>query len=153
MVCDALAAARAIEKLADCGPLSHEIATARSSGAQEHQISLFFEVPSNQSCSSEGETTAGEFPKPIMWPIVRSTPDVRPGQPQTKKRKCGSQPAHQSLFTDVFRSRPLLCTIYLVIELHAGTRGEEIIACVVLDLGHQNGMVRPRSPSSLLRGD
>jgi len=45
MVCDALAAARAIEKLADCGPLSHEIATARSSGAQEHQISLFFEVP------------------------------------------------------------------------------------------------------------
>ena len=45
MVCDALAAARAIEKLADCGPLSHEIATARSSGAQEHHISLFFEVP------------------------------------------------------------------------------------------------------------
>jgi len=24
----------------------------------------------NQSCSSEGGTTAGEFPKPIMWPIV-----------------------------------------------------------------------------------
>ena len=45
MVCDALAAARAIEKWADCGPLSHELATARSSGAQEHQISLFFEVP------------------------------------------------------------------------------------------------------------
>jgi len=49
MVCDALAAARAIEKLADCGPLSHEIATARSSGAQEHQISLFFEVPFPQT--------------------------------------------------------------------------------------------------------
>ena len=45
MVCDALAAARAIEKLADCGPLPQQIATARSSEAQEHHISLFFEVP------------------------------------------------------------------------------------------------------------
>jgi hypothetical protein len=34
-----------------------------------------------------------------MWPIVRATPDARPGQPQTKKRKCGIHPAHQSLFT------------------------------------------------------
>ena len=35
-----------------------------------------------------------------------------PGQPQTNKRKCGIQPAHQSLLTDVFRSRPLLCTMH-----------------------------------------
>ena len=64
----------------------------------------------------------GNSRTPIMWPIVRSTPDVRPGQPQTKKRKCGIQPAHQSLFTDVFASRSLLCTIHRVIQLHASTR-------------------------------
>jgi hypothetical protein len=66
----------------------------------------------HQSCRGEGETTAGEFLKPIMWPIIRSTPDAGPGQPQTKKRKCGIQSAHQSLFTDVFGSRLLLCTIH-----------------------------------------
>ena len=45
MAYNALAAARATAKWADCGPLPHEIATAHSSGAQEHQIGLFFEVP------------------------------------------------------------------------------------------------------------
>jgi hypothetical protein len=44
---------------------------------------------SNQSCSSEGGTTAEELPKDSKWPIIRSKPDVRPGQPQTNKRKCG----------------------------------------------------------------
>jgi hypothetical protein len=34
-----------------------------------------------------------------------------------------AQPAHQSLFTDVFRSRPLLCTIHPCIQLHACTPG------------------------------
>jgi transposase len=88
----------------------------------------------------------------IMWPIVRSTPDARPGQLQTKKRKCGIQPAHQSLFTDVFGSRSLLCTIHRV-SLHDPPRkppsrqyaGRSTIACIVLDLGHQNGMARPCS--------
>jgi hypothetical protein len=47
-----------------------------------------------------------------MWPIARSTPVFRQGQPRTNKRKCGIQPANQSLITDVFRSRPHLCTIY-----------------------------------------
>ena len=39
--------------------------------------------------------------------------DARPqtGQPRTNKRQCRIQPAHQSLINDVFRSRPLLCTI------------------------------------------
>ena len=41
-----------------------------------------------------------------MWPIARSTPVFRQGQPRTNKRKCGIQPANQSLITDVFRSRP-----------------------------------------------
>jgi hypothetical protein len=36
------------------------------------------------------------------------------GTAPDEKRKCGIQPAHQSLFTDVFRSRPLLCTIHPV---------------------------------------
>src|SRR5262249_36853480 len=56
-----------------------------------------------------------------------SIPDPRPGQPQTNKRKCGSQPADQSLFTDVFRSRPLLCTIHCVTQLHAST-WEEVLS-------------------------
>ena len=51
-----------------------------------------------------------------MWPITESTPDPRQGQPRTNKRKCGIQPAHQSLITDVFRSRPLLCTIHNLIN-------------------------------------
>ena len=72
----------------------------------------------------------GNSRKPIMWPIVRSTPDARPGQPQTKKRKCGIQPAHQSLFTDVFASRSLLCTIHRVTQLHASTR-EEALSCAL----------------------
>jgi len=62
------------------------------------------------SCRSEGGATAGELPFGTMWPIARSTPVFRQGQPRTKKRKCGIQPANQSLTTDVFRSRPLLCT-------------------------------------------
>src|SRR5450631_485342 len=47
-----------------------------------------------------------------MWPIARSMPAFRQGQPRTNKRKCGTQPANQSLITDVFRSRPHPCTIY-----------------------------------------
>src|SRR5215472_3038796 len=67
-----------------------------------------------------------------MWPIIRSTPDPRQGQPQTNKRKCGTQPAHQSLFTDVFRSRPLLCTIHPVPQLLASTRGDELSRALCL---------------------
>src|SRR5215831_21192714 len=62
----------------------------------------------------------------------RSTPDVRQGQPQTNKRKCGIQPAHQSLFTDVFVSRPLLCTIHPVPQLLASTRGDELSRALCL---------------------
>jgi hypothetical protein len=68
--------------------------------------------PIHQSCSSEGGATAGELPFGTMWPIARSTPVFRQGQPRTNKRKCGIQPANQSLITDVFRSRPHLCTIH-----------------------------------------
>ena len=59
-----------------------------------------------------------------MWPIVRSTPDARPGQPQTKKRKCGIQSAHQSLFTDVFGFRLLLCTIHRRKNFTMSPRGD-----------------------------
>ena len=78
----------------------------------------------HQSCRSEGGTTAGEFLKPIMWLIIRSTPDARPGQPRTKKRKCGIQPAHQSLLTDVFASRLLLCTIHQCKNFTMSLRGD-----------------------------
>ena len=72
-----------------------------------------------------------------MWPIIRSTPDLRPGQPQTKKRKCGIQPAHQSLLTDVFRSRPLLCTIHRCNNFMPVRVRNGLTARYVLDLGHQ----------------
>ena len=78
----------------------------------------------HQSCRGEGGTTAGEFLKPIMWPIIRSTPDARPGQPQTKTRKCGIQPAHQSLFTDVFGSCLLLCTFHRCKNFTMSPRGD-----------------------------
>ena len=76
------------------------------------------------STCAEGGTTAGEFLKPIMWLIIRSTPDARPGQPRTKKRKCGIQPAHQSLLTDVFASRLLLCTIHPCKNFTMSLRGD-----------------------------
>ena len=97
----------------------------------------------HQWCRGEGGTTAGEFLKPIMWPIIRSTPDARPGQPQTKKRKCGIQPAHQSLFTDVFGSRLLLCTNHQCKNFTMSPREDGRTVRRVLDWGHQNGMVRP----------
>ena len=48
---------------------------------------------------------------------------LEPGQPQTKKRKYGNQPAHQSLFTDVFGCRPLFCTIHLCDNFTMSRRG------------------------------
>ena len=95
----------------------------------------------HQSCSSEGGTTAGEFPKKLCGRSSDRRPTFRPGQPQTNKRKCGIQPAHQSLLTDVFRSRPLLCTIYPVPNF-TPVAGRGIITSVVLDLGHQSFLVR-----------
>src|SRR5215468_8641735 len=59
-------------------------------------------------------------------------PDTRPGTAPDEKRKCGTQPAHQSLFTDVFRSRPLLCTIHPVPQLLASTRGDELSRALCL---------------------
>ena len=66
----------------------------------------------HQSCRSEGGATAGEFLKPIMWPIIRSTPDARPGTAPDEKTEMryptrASEPAHRRL-----RSRLLLCTIH-----------------------------------------
>ena len=88
------------------------------------------------SIVQECRTTAGEFLKPIMWLIIRSTPDARPGQPQTKKRKCGIQPAHQSLLTDVFGSCLLLCTIHQCKNFTMSPRGDgkPYAACLTGDI-------------------
>ncbi len=72
-----------------------------------------------------------------MWPITSSTPDLRQGQPRTNKRKCGIQPAHQSLITDVFRSRPLLCTIHHLINFTLASVENVPVVRAVLDRGHQ----------------
>ena len=72
--------------------------------------------PANQTASFQSQMI------PVTPEVSRRT--LRQGQPRTNKRKCGIQPAHQSLITDVFRSRPLLCTIHY--QLHAEARGERL---------------------------
>jgi hypothetical protein len=47
----------------------------------------------------------------------KPTPAVRQGRPQTDTRKCGSQPAHQSLITDVLQVPPLLLRDHLPVPL------------------------------------
>src|SRR6266404_8473 len=62
-------------------------------------------------------------------------PDLRQGQPRTNKRQCGIQPAHQSLITDVFRSRPLLCTIHRLINFTLVSVENVPVVLAVLDKG------------------
>jgi len=59
------------------------------------------------------------------------------GTAPDEKRICGIQPAHQSLLTDVFRSRPLLCTIHRCPNFMPVRVRNGITARFVLDLGHQ----------------
>jgi Uracil phosphoribosyltransferase len=73
--------------------------------------------------------------EPADWPITRSTPDPRQGQPRTNKRQCGIQPAHQSLITDVFRSRPFLCTIHHLINFTLARVENVPVVPAVLDKG------------------
>src|SRR5258706_13471013 len=70
-----------------------------------------------------------------------STPDLRQGQPRTNKRQCGIQPAHQSLITDVFRSRPLLCTIHHLINSTLASVENVPVVPAVLDKGHQSKLL------------
>jgi hypothetical protein len=68
------------------------------------------------------------------------TPAVRSGQPRTHTRKCGNQPAHQSLITDVLQVPPLPLRDYLTVPLL-----EAVLSCAqVLDCGHQSGVWPPR---------
>jgi SpoVK/Ycf46/Vps4 family AAA+-type ATPase len=58
-----------------------------------------------------------------LHPSSASTQTYR--RARTNKRKCGTQPANQSLITDVFRSRPHPCTIYrLFTVLYDGLIGK-----------------------------
>src|SRR5215510_4149735 len=60
-----------------------------------------------------GDLSRFQTPRELMGYLgLVPTPDPRQGQPRTNTRKCGNQPAHQSLITDVFRPRPLFCTIH-----------------------------------------
>jgi hypothetical protein len=72
----------------------------------------------------------------VADPMVDARPQT--GIAPDDKRRCGIQPAHQSLFTDVFRSRPLLCTIQLQsnFALPRAEKGEA--ARGVLDFEHQS---------------
>jgi hypothetical protein len=54
-----------------------------------------------------GGAAAEELPSDALWPVLSPTPAVRQGTPRTETRKCGNQPAHQSLITDVYSPRLL----------------------------------------------
>ena len=96
----------------------------------------------HQSCRGEGGTTAGEILKPIMWPIIRSTPDARPGTAPDEKTEMryptrASEPVHRRLWVP-----PSPLHDPSAQELHdESSWGWETVRCV-LDWGHQNGMDR-----------
>jgi DNA-binding GntR family transcriptional regulator len=62
------------------------------------------ETGSHASRAWAGRSTAGELPSHALWP-TSSTTAVRQGKPRTHNRECGTQPAHQSLITDLLRTR------------------------------------------------
>jgi hypothetical protein len=64
---------RSSRKVRSTGP-QPPLLQSRSGGSRRHQ-----------SCRGEGGTTAGEILKSIMWPIIRSTPDARPGTAPDEK--------------------------------------------------------------------
>src|SRR5215472_17069268 len=66
--------------------------------------------------------------------------DARPqtGTARTNKRQCGIQPAHQSLITDVFGFRPLLCTIHHLSNCTLARVENVAVVPAVLDKGHQS---------------
>ena len=65
----------------------------------------------DSSRTGGGGATAGELPPDTTWPASVDA-RIKTGQPRTHTRECGSQPAHQSLITDVFGPRLRLCTIH-----------------------------------------
>ena len=69
------------------------------------------------ACKGGGGATAEELPLYAMWPALLPTPALRPGTPRTHNRNCGSQPAYQSLITDVYRPCLLPCAL-----IHTGHR-------------------------------
>ena len=104
----------------------------------------------HQSCRGEGGTTVGEILKSIMWPIIRSTPDARPGTAPDEKTEMryptrASEPVHRRLWVP-----PSPLHDPSAQELHDESSWRcETVRCV-LDWGHQNGMVRPCSrPASI----
>ena len=99
----------------------------------------------HQSCRGEGGTTAGEILKPIMWPIIRSTPDAKPGTAPDEKTEMryptrASAPVHRRLWVP-----PSPLPDPSVQELHDESSWRWQTVRCVLDWGHQNGMVRPCS--------
>src|SRR5258708_9503435 len=92
-------------------------------------------------------TRKGKRPTVVATAIARVADHMidarsRQGQPRTNKRQCGIQPAHQSLITDVFRSRPLLCTIHHLINSTLASVENVPVVPAVLDKGHQSKRTR-----------
>ncbi|WP_407654381.1 IS110 family transposase [Bradyrhizobium prioriisuperbiae] len=89
------------------------------------------------SCNGGGEATAGEFPITPCSRSVDRRARVDDGQPRTKSRNCESEPAHQSLITDVFRLRLHPCTIITPIT-PAEIAWSRVRMQNTLDEGHQS---------------
>ena len=67
---------------------------------------------SNDYAGQKQQPSMGRIPKKLCGGSSDRRLTLRSGQPQANKRKCGIQPAHQGLLTDVFGSHPLPCTIH-----------------------------------------
>jgi hypothetical protein len=78
-----------------------------------------------------------------MWP-ASPTPDLRQGTPRTHTRNCGSQPAHQSLITDVYRSRLLPCAPTIKATADRGERNAPAtLKADIRDVLQAHGEVEP----------
>ncbi|TFV36168.1 IS110 family transposase [Bradyrhizobium niftali] len=90
----------------------------------------------HQSCRGEGGTAAGEILKPIMWPIIRSMPDARPGTAPDEKTEMryptrASEPVHRRLWVP-----PSPLHDPSAQELHDGRRGDgkPCVVCLTVDI-------------------
>ncbi len=80
---------------------------ARWTGMSRNTIKKYLNAGTIEPLSAligGNEITAGEYPTALCGQR-KLTPDVRQEQPETHTRSCPIQSAHQSLFTDVFRTR------------------------------------------------
>ena len=84
-----------------------------------------------------GQGPGGESSRGTMWP-TRSTPAPRSRKPRTNTRKCGIQPAHQSLQTVVSASLPPALRNSHISSSLRNYRGDRVVTYNGVDNEHQS---------------